>query len=227
MRKIVSYLILYKFIFYLAFFEDEKSLFWFNQFKSIWIFLNNTKIVLFTSGRPRSQPRHVVHALTSPRHPWCMPLAPPAPSPRALAALSPVRRAASPHSLLAASLTRPSISPLSRSLCFGQGWQHRSPLNFLPTSFQPPQGLLSPPFRLKSRRQTPPTVCPHHRQTELLLCVRIHQSVTATPLLQWCDRTTLRMRGLSPEIISGDSRWSENMQTQHIQAYKYHIWSSS
>jgi hypothetical protein len=76
MRKVVSYLILYKFIFYLAFFEDEKSLFWFNQFKSIWIFLNNTKIVLFTSGRPRSQPRHVVHALTSPRHPWCMPLAP-------------------------------------------------------------------------------------------------------------------------------------------------------
>jgi hypothetical protein len=28
-----------------------------------------------------------------------------------------------------------------------------------------------------------------------------------------CDRTTSEMRGLSPKIISGDSRWSENAQT--------------
>jgi hypothetical protein len=34
-----------------------------------------------------------------------------------------------------------------------------------------------------------------------------------------CDRTTSRMRGLSPKIISGDSRRSENTQTQHIEAY--------
>jgi hypothetical protein len=31
-----------------------------------------------------------------------------------------------------------------------------------------------------------------------------------------CDRTTSRMRGLSPKIISGDPRWSENTQTQHM-----------
>jgi hypothetical protein len=31
----------------------------------------------------------------------------------------------------------------------------------------------------------------------------------------WCDRTTLEMRGLSPKIILGDSRRSENAQT-HI-----------
>jgi hypothetical protein len=30
------------------------------------------------------------------------------------------------------------------------------------------------------------------------------------------DRTTSEMRDLSPKIISGDSRWSENTQTQHI-----------
>jgi hypothetical protein len=30
-----------------------------------------------------------------------------------------------------------------------------------------------------------------------------------------CDRTTLEMRGLSPKIISGDSRCSKNTQTQH------------
>jgi hypothetical protein len=30
-----------------------------------------------------------------------------------------------------------------------------------------------------------------------------------------CDRTTLEMRGLSPKIISGDSRRSKNAQT-HI-----------
>jgi hypothetical protein len=29
----------------------------------------------------------------------------------------------------------------------------------------------------------------------------------------WCDRTTLEMRDLSPKIISGDSRRSENAQT--------------
>jgi hypothetical protein len=31
-----------------------------------------------------------------------------------------------------------------------------------------------------------------------------------------CDITTSRMRGLSPNIISGDSWRSKNMQTQHI-----------
>jgi hypothetical protein len=37
-----------------------------------------------------------------------------------------------------------------------------------------------------------------------------------------CDRTTSEMRGLSPKIISGDSRWSENGQThtyEHIVPY--------
>jgi hypothetical protein len=34
-----------------------------------------------------------------------------------------------------------------------------------------------------------------------------------------CGRTTSRMRGLSPKIISGDSRRSKNTQTQHIQSY--------
>jgi hypothetical protein len=32
-------------------------------------------------------------------------------------------------------------------------------------------------------------------------------------LLSFCDRTTSKMRGLSPKIISGDSRRSENAQT--------------
>jgi hypothetical protein len=31
-----------------------------------------------------------------------------------------------------------------------------------------------------------------------------------------CDRTTSEIRDLSPKIISGDSRWSKNTQTQHI-----------
>jgi hypothetical protein len=35
-----------------------------------------------------------------------------------------------------------------------------------------------------------------------------------------CDRTTSEMRGLSPKIISGDSRWNENAQT-HI--YKHTV----
>jgi hypothetical protein len=30
---------------------------------------------------------------------------------------------------------------------------------------------------------------------------------------QYCDRTTSEMRGLSPKIILGDSRRSENAQT--------------
>jgi hypothetical protein len=34
-----------------------------------------------------------------------------------------------------------------------------------------------------------------------------------------CDRITLEIRGLSPKIISDDSRRSENKQTQHIEAY--------
>jgi hypothetical protein len=34
-----------------------------------------------------------------------------------------------------------------------------------------------------------------------------------TPL-EHCDRTTSKMKGLSPKIISGDSRRSENAQTQ-------------
>jgi hypothetical protein len=37
-----------------------------------------------------------------------------------------------------------------------------------------------------------------------------------------CDRITSEMRGLSPKIISGDSRWSENAQThtyKHIVPY--------
>jgi hypothetical protein len=33
------------------------------------------------------------------------------------------------------------------------------------------------------------------------------------PSLVQCDRTTSKMRGLSPKIISGDSRQSENAQT--------------
>jgi hypothetical protein len=36
-----------------------------------------------------------------------------------------------------------------------------------------------------------------------------------------CDRTILEMRGSSPKVISGDSRRSENAQTQHI-SIQYH-----
>jgi hypothetical protein len=32
-------------------------------------------------------------------------------------------------------------------------------------------------------------------------------------LSEACDRTTSKIRGLSPKIILGDSRWSENAQT--------------
>jgi hypothetical protein len=32
-------------------------------------------------------------------------------------------------------------------------------------------------------------------------------------LIGQCDRTTSKVRGLSPKIILGDSRWSENAQT--------------
>jgi hypothetical protein len=34
------------------------------------------------------------------------------------------------------------------------------------------------------------------------------------PKMDFCDRATSEMRGLSPKIISGDSRRSENAQTQ-------------
>jgi hypothetical protein len=37
-----------------------------------------------------------------------------------------------------------------------------------------------------------------------------------------CDRTTSRLRGLSPKIISRDSRRSKNVPTQHINI-QYHI----
>jgi hypothetical protein len=47
---------------------------------------------------------------------------------------------------------------------------------------------------------------PHHRH-------RVRQ----------CDRTTSEMRGLSPKIISGDSRWSENAQTHTHISIQYHI----
>jgi hypothetical protein len=39
-------------------------------------------------------------------------------------------------------------------------------------------------------------------------------------LITNCDRTNIEMRGMSPKVISGDSRRSENAQTHHVQAYK-------
>jgi phage tail tube protein FII len=38
-----------------------------------------------------------------------------------------------------------------------------------------------------------------------------------------CDRTTSKMRGLSPKIISGDSRRSENAQTHTQISIQYQI----
>jgi hypothetical protein len=38
-----------------------------------------------------------------------------------------------------------------------------------------------------------------------------------------CDRTTSKMRGLSPKIISGDSRRSENAQTHTQLSIQYQI----
>jgi hypothetical protein len=46
---------------------------------------------------------------------------------------------------------------------------------------------------------------------DALVCV-LPQSCSGTN----CDIITSRMRGLSPKIISGDPRWSENTQTQHM-----------
>jgi hypothetical protein len=39
----------------------------------------------------------------------------------------------------------------------------------------------------------------------------------------FCDRTTSRIRGLSPKIIFWDPRRSENTQTQHISMQYYNI----
>jgi hypothetical protein len=39
-----------------------------------------------------------------------------------------------------------------------------------------------------------------------------------------CDRTTSEMSDLSPKIISGESRPSENTQTQHKKGMQYHIY---
>jgi hypothetical protein len=43
----------------------------------------------------------------------------------------------------------------------------------------------------------------------------VKRSLTLTPENdeEYCDRTTSKMRGLSPKIILGDSRRSENAQT--------------
>jgi hypothetical protein len=44
--------------------------------------------------------------------------------------------------------------------------------------------------------------------------VRSSEGIVVDPSnVRDCDRTTLEMRGLSPKIISGDSRRSENAQT--------------
>jgi hypothetical protein len=40
-------------------------------------------------------------------------------------------------------------------------------------------------------------------------------------LVGFCDRTPQKSRDLSPKIISRDSRWSENTQTQHV-SVQYH-----
>jgi hypothetical protein len=46
------------------------------------------------------------------------------------------------------------------------------------------------------------------------LGIEVHQDKWKITLSQGaCDRTTSKMRGLSPKIISGDSRRSENAQT--------------
>jgi hypothetical protein len=54
--------------------------------------------------------------------------------------------------------------------------------------------------------QTSP-LCPATRSSAFYTPWSSHLHATA------CDRTTLKMRGLSPKIISGDSRRSENAQT--------------
>jgi hypothetical protein len=42
---------------------------------------------------------------------------------------------------------------------------------------------------------------------------KLDRVLVTTEWEEKCDRTTSEMRGLSPKIISGDSRRSENVQT--------------
>ncbi len=59
-------------------------------------------------------------------------------------------------------------------------------------------------------------------ETELDLGDRsMRFGVKRDPALCGCDRITSEMRGLSPKIISGDSRRSENTQMQYI-SIQYH-----
>jgi hypothetical protein len=55
------------------------------------------------------------------------------------------------------------------------------------------------------------------RFLDAFICV-LPQSCSGTN----CDRITSEMRGLSPKIISGDSRQSENAQT-HTYKQQYYI----
>jgi hypothetical protein len=52
------------------------------------------------------------------------------------------------------------------------------------------------------------------------------RSMIRVHVLTRCNRTTSKMRGLSPKIISGDSRRSENAQT-HANKHTIQIWNSS
>jgi hypothetical protein len=56
-----------------------------------------------------------------------------------------------------------------------------------------------------AKRSSPKTLL---RFLDAFMCV-LPQSYSGTN----CDRITSEMRGLSPKIISGDSRWNENTQT--------------
>jgi hypothetical protein len=60
----------------------------------------------------------------------------------------------------------------------------------------------------------PSTLSPEHVLTKTLKADALQATTSYTTAVEAsCDRTTLKMRGLSPKIISGDSRRSENAQT--------------